>query len=72
MARLASAPLILPFDPASLPQERRREYLLVLWRADIDPFVFVGTARRLGYALGGRWDCDAGMPVLVPTLTTLH
>ncbi|WP_017424048.1 hypothetical protein [Burkholderia glumae] len=44
----------------------RFAYLRALWRADIDPLVFVGTARRLGYALGCHWDADAGMPVLTP------
>ncbi len=66
MATLASTPIVMPFDPASLPLEQRRDYLRTLWRADIDPFVFVGTARRLGYVLGCRWDADAGMPVLSP------
>jgi hypothetical protein len=66
MATAASAPLVLPFDPAALPLERRREYLCALWRADVDPFVFVGTARRLGYVLGCHWDVEAGMPVLSP------
>jgi hypothetical protein len=66
MATSASTPIVIPFDPATLPLERRREYLYALWRADIDPFVFVGTARRLGYVLGCQWDADAGMPVLSP------
>ena len=66
MATPASAPLVLPFDPAALSLEERRDYLRTLWRADIDPFVFVGTARRLGYSLDCRWDVDAGMPVLSP------
>ncbi|MFL9993069.1 hypothetical protein PQR34_19605 [Paraburkholderia sediminicola] len=72
MATLASAPLVLPCDPASLSMHERRAYLRVLWNADIDPFVFVGMAHRLGYALGCRWDCEAGMPMLAPTLATLH
>lgn len=72
MATPASAPLVLPFDLASMPMDKRRAYLRVLWNADIDPFVFVGMAHRLGYVLGCRWDCEAGMPVLAPTLTTLH
>jgi len=72
MATLASTPLVLPFDPASLSMHERRAYLRVLWNADIDPFVFVGMAQRLGYVLGCRWDCEAGMPTLAPTLTTLH
>jgi hypothetical protein len=66
MARLASTPLIVPFDPASLPMHRRRAYLRVLWNADVDPMLFVDTARRLGYVVGCRWDCSAGMPVLAP------
>lgn len=66
MATLAATPIVMPFDPASLPLEQRRDYLRALWKADIDPFVFVGTARRLGYVLGSRWDADAGMPVLSP------
>lgn len=66
MATPASTPIVIPFDPASLSLDRRREYLRTLWRADIDPFVFVGTARRLGYVLGCHWDADAGMPVLTP------
>ena len=72
MATPAAAPLVLPFDPSFLSMQERRAYLRVLWNADIDPFVFVGMARRLGYVLGCRWDCDAGMPMLAPTLTTLH
>jgi hypothetical protein len=72
MATLASRPVVIPFDPASLPMDQRREYLRKLWNADVDPFVFVGTARRLGYALGCRWDICAGMPVLTPTLDVLH
>lgn len=72
MATPAFAPLVIPFDPASLTLEQRREYLRTLWNADVDPFVFVGTARRLGYALGCRWDIEAGMPVLAPMLITLH
>ncbi|CAN7190019.1 hypothetical protein LJR230_000417 [Trinickia sp. LjRoot230] len=72
MATTACAPLMLPFDPASLPIEKRCEYLRVLWNADIDPFVFIGTARRLGYVLAARWDWDAGMPALAPVLTLLH
>ncbi|TCW81442.1 hypothetical protein C5O80_22890 [Burkholderia sp. SRS-46] len=66
MATLASTSVVMPFDLASLPPGKRREYLRVLWRADIDPAVFVGTAHRLGYTLGCRWDDDAGMPVLTP------
>jgi hypothetical protein len=70
MTTLASAPVVMPFDPSTLPPDQRREYLQTLWRADIDPFVFVGTARRLGYVLGCHWDIDAGMPVL--TSIVLH
>lgn len=66
MATPASAPLVIPFDPATLSLKQRRDYLRTLWRADIDPFVFVGTARRLGYVLGCQWDAEAGMPVLSP------
>ncbi|QKM48751.1 hypothetical protein B7760_02789 [Burkholderia glumae] len=69
MATLDSA-VVMSFDPAHLSLDKRREYLRALWRADIDPVVFVGTARRLGYMLGCRWDADAGMPVL--THIVLH
>jgi hypothetical protein len=72
MATLASAPLVLPFDPASLPMEQRRQYLRTLWDADIDPFVFAGTARRLGYVIRCEWDIAAGMPILLPMVATLH
>lgn len=67
-----TVPLMLPRSPSAMTMLERRAYLRELWEADIDPFVFVGTARRLGYALGCCWDIDAGMPVLVPTLATLH
>ncbi|MGV4733182.1 hypothetical protein ACRUK7_24660 [Burkholderia pseudomallei] len=66
MAALASTAVVMPFDLTSLPLDKRRDYLRALWRADVDPFVFVGTARRLGYVLGCYWDVDAGMPVLTP------
>jgi hypothetical protein len=66
MATQASAPIVIPFDPASQSLDRRREYLCMLWRADIDPFVFIGTARRFGYALDCHWDANVGMPVLTP------
>ncbi|MGY4726898.1 hypothetical protein [Burkholderia pyrrocinia] len=66
MATLASIAVVMPFDPTRLSLDKRREYLRALWRADIDPLVFVGTARRLGYTLGCHWDADAGMPVLTP------
>ncbi|ADP02301.1 gp8 [Burkholderia phage KL3] len=66
MATLASIAVVMPFDPTRLSLDKRREYLRALWRADIDPLVFVGTARRLGYALGCHWDAEAGMPVLTP------
>ncbi|MCA8165628.1 hypothetical protein [Burkholderia cepacia] len=70
MATLDSAAVVMPFDPARLSLDKRREYLRALWRADVDPSVFVGTARRLGYVLGCHWDADAGMPVL--THIVLH
>lgn len=60
MAILAATPLVLTFDPATLSMDERYEYLRRLFNADVDPFVFVGTARRLGYALDGRWDYDTG------------
>ncbi|OXJ40983.1 hypothetical protein CPT_Milagro_035 [Burkholderia phage Milagro] len=66
MATLASTAVVMQFDPTCLSLDKRREYLRALWRADIDPLVFVGTARRLGYVLGCHWDADAGMPVLTP------
>lgn len=72
MATLASAPLVLPFNVVDLPLEKRREYLRTLWNADVDAIVFLGAARKLGYALGGRWDADADMPALVPTIRLLH
>ncbi|MCF7694655.1 hypothetical protein KPG66_00545 [Mycetohabitans sp. B2] len=72
MATLAATPLVLPFDPASLPMEKRCEYLHKLWSADVDPFVFVGIARRLGYGLCCHWDITADMPLLAPDLRILH
>lgn len=66
MATQASAPIVIPFDPASQSLDRRREYLCALWRAGTDLFVCIGTARRFGYALDCHWDTDAGMPVLTP------
>jgi hypothetical protein len=66
MATLDSSAVVMPFDPARLSVDKRREYLRALWRADVDPSVFVGAARRLGYVIGCRWDADAGMPVLTP------
>ncbi|APD36818.1 hypothetical protein [Burkholderia pseudomallei] len=72
MATSAAAPLILPVNVADLPLEKRREYLRALWNADVDAIVFLGAARKLGYALGGRWDVDANMPALVPTIRLLH
>ncbi|SUW59069.1 Uncharacterised protein [Burkholderia oklahomensis] len=72
MATLASAPLVLPFNVVDLPLEKRREYLRALWNADVDAIVFLGAARKLGYALGGRWDDAANMPALVPTIRLLH
>jgi hypothetical protein len=68
MATLASTPIVIPFDPASQSLDRRREYLCSLWRADVDLFVLIGTARRLGYALDYHWDSHAGMPVVNPTV----
>ena len=68
MATQASAPIVIPFDPASLSLDRRREYLCALWRADIDLFVLIGTARRFGYALDFHWDARAGMPALTPVV----
>ncbi|MBF3481153.1 hypothetical protein ISG25_30385, partial [Burkholderia pseudomallei] len=53
MAFVASAPLVLPFNAIDLPLEKRREYLRKLWNADVDAIVFLGAARKLGYALGG-------------------
>ncbi len=35
MATPASAPLVLPFDLASMPMDKRRAYLRVLWNAGI-------------------------------------
>lgn len=70
MSTVASATLVMPFDPAGLPLEQRCEYLRTLWRADIDPFIFVGTARRLGYVISCRWDAAADMPEL--TAITVH
>ncbi|MBF3481119.1 hypothetical protein ISG25_31245, partial [Burkholderia pseudomallei] len=55
-----------------LPLEKRREYLRKLWNADVDAIVFLGAARKLGYALGGRWDAATDMPALVPTIRLLH
>ncbi|AOJ03327.1 hypothetical protein WS70_16985 [Burkholderia mayonis] len=72
MATSAAAPLIFPFIVSDLPLEKRREYLRTLWNADVDAVVFLGAARKLGYALGGRWDADADMPALVPTVRLLH
>ncbi|WP_459906957.1 hypothetical protein [Caballeronia sp. HLA56] len=66
MARLASTPVAIPFDPAKASSRQRVEYLHALWRADIDPFVFVGVAHRLGYSLRCYWDVRADMPVLTP------
>ncbi|KVC82447.1 hypothetical protein [Burkholderia ubonensis] len=66
MATLASTTVVTAFDPAALSIDQRRDYLRALWRADVDPLLFVGTARRLGYVLGCYWDVDAGMPVLTP------
>ncbi|MBF3481131.1 hypothetical protein ISG25_29385, partial [Burkholderia pseudomallei] len=53
MATSAAAPLIFPFIVSDLPLEKRREYLRKLWNADVDAIVFLGAARKLGYALGG-------------------
>lgn len=72
MAFAASAPLVLPFNAIDLPLEKRREYLRKLWNADVDAIVFLGAARKLGYALGGRWDAATDMPALVPTIRLLH
>ncbi|BEH22915.1 Uncharacterised protein [Burkholderia pseudomallei] len=76
MAFVASAPLVLPFNAIDLPLEKRREYLRKLWNADVDAIVFLGAARKLGYALGyalgGRWDAATDMPALVPTIRLLH
>lgn len=71
-ASLNPAPLMLPRSPSDMTTPERQAYLRELWDADIDPFVFVGVARRLGYVPGCRWDFDVGMPVLVPTFTLLH
>lgn len=72
MVTAAATPLLLPFDPVEIPISQRLDYLRVLWRADVDPLVFVGTARRLDYAVGCHWDSIAGMPVLMPLAATLH
>ncbi|KAG0186593.1 hypothetical protein DFQ28_007598 [Apophysomyces sp. BC1034] len=72
MAIVASPALVIPFDPAFIPVEKRREYLRKLWNADVDPLVFVGIARRLGYALRCHWDAEVGMPVLVHEPSILH
>ncbi|CAJ2792752.1 Uncharacterised protein [Burkholderia pseudomallei] len=72
MATSAAVPLIFPFIVSDLPLEKRREYLRKLWNADVDAIVFLGAARKLGYALGGRWDAATDMPALVPTIRLLH
>ncbi|RKU01805.1 hypothetical protein C7H84_18995 [Burkholderia sp. Nafp2/4-1b] len=68
MARSAADPVTLAFDLDTLSLDQRHDYLCTLWRANVDPFVFVDIARRLGDALECRWDFDAGMPVLTSIL----
>lgn len=72
MSSVVNAPLVMPFGPSSVSVDQRPSYALHLWRADIDPFVFAHTARRLGYPLAPLWDVPVGMPeltVLAPLAT---
>ncbi|WP_186193159.1 hypothetical protein [Burkholderia gladioli] len=68
MATALSAPIVTPFDVSSLSLQERIDYLLTLYLADVEVVAFIGIARQLGYTLTGRWDCEADMPVLKPTL----
>ncbi|ACR27319.1 MULTISPECIES: hypothetical protein [Burkholderia] len=68
MATALSAPVVTPFDVSSLSLQQRIDYLSTLCLADIELVAFVEIARKLGYTLTGRWDCENDRPVLKPAL----